>query len=120
MKKLIVSLPVLLCGVLVVLLFSAQQMAGEVLQKDSPDSVKGLKLKVSPNGRYFVDQHGKPFFYLGDTAWLLFQRFDPQEADEYLKDRAAKGFTVRSEERRVGKECRSRWSAAHARRTGEA
>src|SRR5205807_3229546 len=32
--------------------------------------VKGLKLKVSPNGRYFVDQTGKPFFYLGDTAWL--------------------------------------------------
>jgi hypothetical protein len=57
-------------------------------------SVKGLKLKVCPNGRYFVDQNGKPFFYLGDTAWLLFQRFDPKEADEYLKDRAGKGFTV--------------------------
>src|SRR5262249_18270482 len=50
--------------------------------------------KVSPNGRYFVDQAGKPFFYLGDTAWLLFQRLDRQEVDEYLKDRAAKGFTV--------------------------
>lgn len=57
-------------------------------------SVKGSKLKVSPNGRYFVDQTGKPFFYLGDTAWLLFQRFDAREADDYLKDRAAKGFTV--------------------------
>jgi hypothetical protein len=57
-------------------------------------SVKGMKLKVSPNGRYFVDQDGKPFFYLGDTAWLLFQRFDHKELDEYLKDRAEKGFTV--------------------------
>jgi hypothetical protein len=37
-------------------------------------SVKGMKLKVSPNGRCFVDQDGKPFFYLGDTIWLLFQR----------------------------------------------
>src|SRR5438093_5943268 len=57
-------------------------------------SVKNLKLKVSPNGRYFVDQNGKPFFYLGDTCWLLFQRPNRQELDEYLKDRAAKGFTV--------------------------
>jgi hypothetical protein len=57
-------------------------------------SVKGLKLKVSPNGRYFVDQDGKPFFYLGDTAWLLFQRLDRKEVEEYLKDRAGKGFTV--------------------------
>jgi hypothetical protein len=57
-------------------------------------SVKGTKLKVSPNGRYFVDQDGKPFFYLGDTIWLLFQRMNHAEVDEYLKDRAGKGFTV--------------------------
>jgi hypothetical protein len=57
-------------------------------------SVKGMKLKVSPNGRYFVDQDGKPFFYLGDTCWLLFQRLNRDEVEEYLKDRAAKGFTV--------------------------
>ena len=59
-----------------------------------PHSVKNLKLRVSPNGRYFVDQNGKPFFYLGDTCWLLFQRPNREELDEYLKDRAAKGFTV--------------------------
>jgi hypothetical protein len=57
-------------------------------------SVKGLQLKVSANGRYFVDQDGKPFFYLGDTAWLIFQRLDRKEVDEYLKDRVDKGFTV--------------------------
>ncbi len=60
----------------------------------SAHSVKDLKLKVSPNGRYFVDQEGKPFFYLGDTCWLVFQRPNQAEVDEYLKDRAAKGFTV--------------------------
>jgi hypothetical protein len=61
----------------------------------APDiSVKDLKLKVSANGRYFVDQQGKPFFYLGDTCWLLFQRLNHEELDEYLKDRVAKGFTV--------------------------
>jgi len=57
-------------------------------------SAKNLKLKVSANGRYFVDQESKPFFYLGDTCWLLFQRLNHEELDEYLKDRAAKGFTV--------------------------
>lgn len=52
------------------------------------------QLKVSPNGRYFLDQRGKPFFYLGDTAWLIFQRLDHEEIEEYLKDRANKGFNV--------------------------
>ncbi|MCI0535349.1 MAG: DUF4038 domain-containing protein [Verrucomicrobiales bacterium] len=62
---------------------------------DAPGrSVKNLKLRVSANGRYFVEQGGKPFFYLGDTCWLLFQRLNREELDEYLKDRAAKGFTV--------------------------
>ena len=58
------------------------------------ESVQGLKLRVSKNGRYFVDQRDQPFFYLGDTCWLLFQRLDREETDEYLKDRAEKGFTV--------------------------
>jgi hypothetical protein len=57
-------------------------------------SVKGLKLKVSANGRYLEEQGGKPFFYLGDTAWTLFKRLTREEADEYLQNRAAKGFTV--------------------------
>jgi hypothetical protein len=57
-------------------------------------SVKDLKLRVSANGRYFVDQRGTPFFYLGDTAWLIFQRLDRAEVEEYLRDRADKGFTV--------------------------
>jgi hypothetical protein len=59
-----------------------------------PRSVKGMRLKVSPNGRYLVTQEGKPFLYLGDTAWTLFKRLTREEAEEYLKNRAAKGFTV--------------------------
>jgi hypothetical protein len=57
-------------------------------------SVKDMRLLVSPNGRYLVDQDAKPFFYMGDTCWLLFQRPNRAEVDEYLKDRVAKGFTV--------------------------
>ena len=53
-----------------------------------------MKLQVSPNARYFIDQNGKPWFYLGDTAWLIFQRLSRAETEEYLQDRASKGFTV--------------------------
>ncbi|MDX2071591.1 MAG: glycoside hydrolase family 140 protein [Haliscomenobacter sp.] len=51
-------------------------------------------LKVSQNGRFLVQQDGKPFFYLGDTAWELFHRLNREEADLYLTNRAKKGFTV--------------------------
>jgi hypothetical protein len=52
------------------------------------------RLRVSDDHRYLVYDDGRPFFYLGDTAWELFHRLNREEADRYLKDRAAKGFTV--------------------------
>jgi hypothetical protein len=51
-------------------------------------------IRVSDNHRFLVRDDGTPFFYLGDTAWALFQRLDREEANRYLEDRAAKGFTV--------------------------
>ena len=51
-------------------------------------------IRVSPNGRYFVDQAGEPFFWLGDTAWPLFAQYSRQEAETYLENRTARGFTV--------------------------
>ena len=60
----------------------------------STRSVKGLKLKVSSNGRYLAKDNGDPFFYLGDTVWTLFKRLKREEVEEYLQNRAAKGFTV--------------------------
>ena len=52
------------------------------------------QLKVSADNRYLQTTAGKPFFWLGDTAWELFHRLNREEARLYLKDRAAKGFTV--------------------------
>lgn len=52
------------------------------------------KLKVSDNQRFLVTQNGEPFFWLGDTAWELFHRLNREEAERYLKDRAARNFTV--------------------------
>lgn len=51
-------------------------------------------LKVSENKRFLVYADGEPFFYLGDTAWELFHRCTLADAEIYLKDRAAKRFTV--------------------------
>lgn len=48
---------------------------------------------ISPNKRYLL-KDGKPFFWLGDTAWELFHRLDRAEADTYLKRRSEQGFTV--------------------------
>ena len=41
-----------------------------------------------------MDGDGRPFFYLGDTAWELFHRLNREEAERYLSNRVAKGFTV--------------------------
>ena len=51
-------------------------------------------VKVSPDGRHFVDSAGAPFFWLGDTAWPLFTQYSKEQAEAYLSNRAAKGFTV--------------------------
>ena len=52
------------------------------------------QLRISANQRYLQTADGKPFFWLGDTAWELFHRLTREEAEKYLKNRADKGFTV--------------------------
>lgn len=51
-------------------------------------------LQLSENKRYFATEDGKPFFWLGDTGWLLFNKMDRDEAEQYLEDRKQKGFNV--------------------------
>ncbi len=52
------------------------------------------KLKVSENNRYIVHENGKPFFWLGNTAWLLPERLNRDEVEFFLeKDRLA-GYNV--------------------------
>ena len=51
-------------------------------------------LRVAGNQRYLEFDDGTPFFYLGDTAWALFNRLNREEAHYYLRNRADKGFTV--------------------------
>jgi hypothetical protein len=51
-------------------------------------------LQVSENGRFLQTADGKPFFWLGDTAWLLFHRLNREQTLRYLDDRQTKGFNV--------------------------
>jgi len=53
-----------------------------------------MELSVAKGGRYFKNQNEKPFFWLGDTGWLLFKKLSREEAVAYLENRAEKGFNV--------------------------
>lgn len=50
-------------------------------------------LQVSENKRY-LKNGDRPFFWMGDTAWLLFQKCSLEEARLYLENRKAKQFNV--------------------------
>lgn len=51
------------------------------------------KLRISDNKRYLCCGD-RPFFWLGDTAWLIFARLTEDEAYVYLKNRKEKGYNV--------------------------
>ena len=52
------------------------------------------RLTVSANSRFLCHADSTPFFWLGDTGWLLPQRLDRDEAAYYLKRAAEAGFNV--------------------------
>jgi hypothetical protein len=79
----------LLFAVLVLTTLSAQD------KKDRFDTPwKNGKLKVSDNHRFLQFENGKPFFWLGETAWLLPSRSNREEASYFLGETAKNGFNV--------------------------
>jgi hypothetical protein len=70
-----------------IFLLYANLNAQEPVQKIS-------KLKISDNHRFIATEDGDPFFYLGDTGWLLFVKTSREDAEKYLEDRRQKGFNV--------------------------
>ena len=49
---------------------------------------------VSANHHFLQYADGAPFFWQGDTGWLLFGKLDRAETEKYLDDRQRKGFNV--------------------------
>jgi Protein of unknown function (DUF4038)/Putative collagen-binding domain of a collagenase len=74
---------------LLILLFGVKTNA-----QSFPNTLSNGRLKVSDNKRFLVHENGKPFFWMGDTAWELFHRLNKEQAIFYLKKRAEQGFTV--------------------------
>jgi len=52
------------------------------------------ELRISENKRFLMTETGKPFFWLGDTGWLLLTKLKREEAERYFEDRRQKGFNV--------------------------
>lgn len=50
-------------------------------------------LRVSENKKYFMEGD-RPFFWLGDTAWLMLQKLGKEEIAMYLRNRKEKGYNV--------------------------
>ena len=50
------------------------------------------KLRVSDNQRYLQFENGQPFFWQGETGWLLPERLDRAEAEWYLQSCAKAGY----------------------------
>jgi hypothetical protein len=64
------------------------------LPAQAPNIGKIGPMAVAPGGHLLQYHDGTPFFWLGDTAWNLFQRLSREEAERYLENRRAKGFNV--------------------------
>jgi len=52
------------------------------------------RIVVHADGHFLASTEGKPFFWLGDTAWQLIQQATRTECSYYLSTRARQGFTV--------------------------
>ena len=55
-------------------------------QRQKMTETKWTRQPLRVSGRYFMEGD-KPFFWLGDTAWLLFHRLNLEEAYQYLRNR---------------------------------
>ncbi len=51
-------------------------------------------LKTGEDKRSIVTEDGKPFFWLGDTGWLLFVKLNRDEIAKYMATRKEQGFNV--------------------------
>lgn len=49
-------------------------------------------LRVSDNRRYLVNQNGRPFLVVGDTAWSLIAQLSEGDIARYLDDRQERGL----------------------------
>lgn len=69
-------------------------LAALAVQAAGKKSDPVARLKVSQCGRFLQYADGRPFFWLGDTGWLMPERLNRDEAAYYLDRLAAAGYNV--------------------------
>jgi len=67
--------------------------AKEGIMKSRSSAAAAYPVRVSENGRYFVDQRGTPVFWLGTTQWSLFRDYKLEDARTILEKTKSHGFT---------------------------
>ena len=72
----------------------AVALLGVLIHAQPAAAAPTFPLRASDSGRHLVDARGEPFFYHADTAWNLPKKLTLAEANEYLDDRIARGFTA--------------------------
>ena len=98
---------------------SGSASANELFAK----AILRMGVPVSPRNIFPSNIQGLPTWYevrVTERGWLgrrggvdLMVAMNPQTWNQDLKEIEPGGYIFRSEERRVGKECRSRWSPYH-------
>jgi len=67
---------------------------GAGTSKPPPPPLWTYPVKVSANGRYLVDQNGKPFLIVGDAPQALMVNISTSDAEMYFADRARNGYNA--------------------------
>ncbi len=55
---------------------------------------KNGRLKISDNHLYLIHENGQPFFWMGNTAWLLPERLNRDEVEFFLTREREEGYNV--------------------------
>ncbi len=81
-------LVIFICGALIAFNPAKTVSATEPASRPLP------AIQVHSGGHYLQTDDGRPFFWLGDTAWNLIHGTTREEASYYLRTRARQGFTL--------------------------
>jgi len=95
MKKKVIRLNFKSVKIIAFIVFSATISCIPLKKKmHETGKFKMQRLVVHENKRFIQYEDGEPFFWLGDTGWLLFHKLNREEVELYLENRKGKGFNV--------------------------
>ena len=76
------------------LLLTTMMLAGLMMSAQAGKPWDNGRLRVSDNQRFLQFENGKPFFWQGETAWLMPQRLNRDEVTYYLQTCRDAGYNM--------------------------